>query len=49
MPTELDDYLFDLNGYLLLEGVLDREHIADLNASTDELMTLERGGLRGKL
>ena len=49
MPTELDDYLFDLNGYLLLEGVLSREHIADLNASTDELVTLERGGARGKL
>lgn len=49
MTTEMEDYLFDLNGYIVLKNVLDEEHVAQLNARTDELIKIERGGARGKL
>src|SRR5438552_13909326 len=34
-PTPMDDYLFDLRGYLFLEQAVDAEHIAELNAVLD--------------
>jgi ectoine hydroxylase-related dioxygenase (phytanoyl-CoA dioxygenase family) len=49
MPTEMEDYLFDLNGYLVLKDVLDADHVAQLNEGTDELIKIERGGSRGKI
>lgn len=49
MTTEMEDYLFDLNGYIVLKNVLDEEHVAQLNTRTDELVKLERGGTLGKL
>jgi ectoine hydroxylase-related dioxygenase (phytanoyl-CoA dioxygenase family) len=49
MTTEMEDYLFDLNGYIVLKGVLDSEHVATLNEGTDDLVKIERGGSRGKV
>ena len=49
MTTEMEDYLFDLNGYIILKGVLDEDHVAQLNESTDELVKIPRGESRGKL
>ena len=34
--TELQQYLFDLRGYLVLEDVLDRYEVAELNALIDK-------------
>lgn len=42
-PSELDDFLFDLNGYLILKAALEPELIADLNHSFDQFPPLERG------
>ncbi|MEM7536126.1 MAG: phytanoyl-CoA dioxygenase family protein [Chloroflexota bacterium] len=42
-PTEIDDYLFDLRGYLKLENVLSSEQVAELNAGIDALLPLEPG------
>ena len=27
MPTEMEDYLFDLNGYLILKNAITPEHV----------------------
>ena len=35
MPTALEEYLFDLRGYLNLENAIDRAHVAELNALLD--------------
>lgn len=35
--TELEEYLFDLNGYLILKGALSADDVAALNASYDEM------------
>lgn len=35
MPTELENYLFDLRGYLVMERAVDAEHVAALNAILD--------------
>ena len=34
-PTPLDDYLFDLQGYLVLENALDADLLDELNAQFD--------------
>ena len=39
--SALDDYLFDLNGYLMLRGVLTPQHVGEMNAILDNLMSLE--------
>ena len=36
-----DEYLFDLRGYLVLKGVLDKDHVAGMNAILDEIVHLE--------
>ena len=36
MDQALQDYLFDLRGYLILENAVDLGHIADLNAALDD-------------
>jgi ectoine hydroxylase-related dioxygenase (phytanoyl-CoA dioxygenase family) len=41
MPTALEDYLFDLRGYLILENAVNPDHIADLNLALDEFPPLE--------
>src|ERR1700744_5182677 len=37
IPTELDEYLFDLNGFLVLRGVPSKEEVADANARIDQI------------
>ncbi len=38
MPTEMDDFLFDLRGYIVLEQALSPEEVAELNANVDRLV-----------
>ncbi len=47
MPTELDRYLFDLRGYLVLRNALDAEHLRALNEGLDALLPLEIGEWNG--
>src|SRR5687768_6285774 len=49
VPSDLDEYLFDLNGCLLLRGVLSAEEVAEGNALIDAIPSLARGGWRGWL
>ncbi len=37
MPSEMDDFLFDLRGYLVLEQALSPEEVVELNACVDGL------------
>lgn len=37
MPTELEDYLFDLRGYLIIEDALSPEEVEELNRALDDL------------
>jgi len=39
--SAMDEYLFDLRGYLILKNVLDREHIAAMNAYLDKIVALD--------
>jgi phytanoyl-CoA dioxygenase PhyH len=43
MLTDLDIYLFDLRGYLLIEKALSPDEVAELNAGIDALLPLKRG------
>ncbi|MCB0012364.1 MAG: phytanoyl-CoA dioxygenase family protein [Anaerolineales bacterium] len=43
MVSALDEYFFDLRGYLLLEGAITTEHVASLNACLDALPPMEPG------
>lgn len=48
IPTKLDEYLFDLNGFLILRGILSKAEVADANARIDEIpRALPRGGWHG--
>ena len=47
MPTEMEDYLFDLRGYLVIEGAVDADHLAGLNAVLDTYAGMEEGEWRG--
>lgn len=47
VPTDLEEHLFDLNGYILLPGLLSPEEVADGNARIDALPELARGGWHG--
>ena len=47
MPTALETYLFDLRGYLLLEGALSPEEVAACNAGIDAILPLKRGEWAG--
>lgn len=42
-PTPLDDFLFDLRGYLILEGAVEPALVADLNRAVDAIPPLEQG------
>jgi hypothetical protein len=45
VPTDLDEYLFDLQGYLILRGLLSKAEVADANARIDTVpRSLPRGG-----
>jgi hypothetical protein len=43
MLTDMDIYLFDLRGFLLLEGALSKEEVAALNAGIDHILPLNPG------
>ena len=47
MPTEVEDYLFDLRGYLVIEGAVEAELVAELNAIVDAYEDMEAGEWRG--
>ena len=47
MLTELDIYLFDLRGYLVLEQALSRDEVAALNAGIDAILPLDGLSARG--
>jgi ectoine hydroxylase-related dioxygenase (phytanoyl-CoA dioxygenase family) len=49
MSAEVQDYLFDLRGYLLLENAVDKKHIADLNAVLDAFPPMEWGQWHGNV
>jgi ectoine hydroxylase-related dioxygenase (phytanoyl-CoA dioxygenase family) len=42
-PSELDDFLFDLRGYLILKNAVEPELVDELNAAFDNFPPLERG------
>ena len=42
-PTALDDFLFDLRGYIILKQAVERDLVDDLNRAIDELPALEYG------
>ena len=42
-PSEMEIYLFDLRGYLHLEGALSQNEIAELNATLDALPPIKKG------
>lgn len=47
-PSPLDDYLFDLQGFLILRGALSRDEVAACNAAIDSLpRDLPRNGWHG--
>lgn len=46
---EVDDYLFDLRGYLIIEGALDAGHLSDLNRAFDAFPPLEWGEWHGNV
>jgi ectoine hydroxylase-related dioxygenase (phytanoyl-CoA dioxygenase family) len=43
LPTALDDFLFDLNGYLILRDAVDADLLARLNAAFAAFPPLEQG------
>ena len=43
-PTEWEDYLFDLQGYLVLKDVVSPELIAEINETVDEWVALHEAG-----
>jgi hypothetical protein len=42
-PSEMEIYLFDLRGYIILENALTHEEVAALNAGVDALLPAENG------
>lgn len=42
-PSEMEIYLFDLRGYLILKNALSPHEVADLNAGIDALLPIEDG------
>jgi ectoine hydroxylase-related dioxygenase (phytanoyl-CoA dioxygenase family) len=49
MPTPLENYLFDLRGFLLIEQALDAEHVAALNARLDFFRDMPARSWRGNV
>ncbi|MFW5682415.1 MAG: phytanoyl-CoA dioxygenase family protein [Phycisphaeraceae bacterium] len=39
--TERDKYFFDLNGFLVLKGAIDKDHLAQINARLDEFLAMD--------
>ena len=47
--TEMERYLFDLNGYLVLEGALTADEVAACNGVLDRLQDTQPGEWRGNV
>ncbi|MFL2786074.1 MAG: phytanoyl-CoA dioxygenase family protein [Paracoccaceae bacterium] len=47
--TEMDRYLFDLNGYLIIRGALSEKEVADCNHSLDEMQNCSPGEWHGRV
>jgi hypothetical protein len=47
MPSDLEIYLFDLRGYILLENALSADEVASMNTIIDEIMPLSAGDWYG--
>ena len=47
MISDLDIYLFDLRGYLVLEHAIETDHVKEMNAILDELRQLKPGEWHG--
>ncbi|HZO91026.1 MAG TPA: phytanoyl-CoA dioxygenase family protein [Chthonomonadaceae bacterium] len=43
MPTPMEDYLFDLRGYLVLQGAVSPEQVQRINAAIDAIPPLQNG------
>ena len=43
IPSDMDDYLFDLRGYVVVENALDQELVTDLNEAVDDVLPLDPG------
>jgi len=48
-PSPLEDYLFDLRGYLVLEQALEPGLVDDLNSALDDVPPIEPRGWWGNL
>ena len=48
MPTEMEDYLFDLQGYLVLPQAVDADHLSEMNAVIDQWLTAAEARWREK-
>jgi len=48
MPTEMEDYLFDLQGYLILKQAVDTDHLSEMNSVIDQWATKEDAQWREK-
>jgi hypothetical protein len=48
VPTDLDEYLFDLNGFVIIKGALSKAEVADANARIGQIpRSLPRKGWHG--
>lgn len=48
-PTAMDDFLFDLRGYLVLKNAVDTSHVAELNAIIDKVPAIDPGQWHGHI
>jgi hypothetical protein len=46
-PTEMEIYLFDLRGYIVLQNALTNDEVAELNATIDGILPIEHGSWHG--
>lgn len=46
-PTDMEIYLFDLRGYVVLKNALSQEEVANLNASIDSILPIAHGEWHG--
>jgi hypothetical protein len=46
-PTEMEIYLFDLRGYIVLQNALTPGEVAELNATIDSILPIDHGAWYG--
>jgi len=47
--SDMERYLFDLNGFIILRGALSKEEIADCNSVLDDMQSSESGQWHGRV